>query len=82
MTTCTGTIATCTCRVDMSAPRQPSTRFATFVDDTGAEYDIEGASVQEIADLLPEDNLRPVRVVDEAGFLRGWATSPGVWSAA
>lgn len=65
-----------------ASPRRPATRFATFVDQDGATLELEGASVQEIADQLPEDNLRPIRVVDEAGFVRGWATSPNCWSAA
>lgn len=54
--------------------------LASYRDERGEEYLLEGESVAELATQLPEDYDGPrLTVRDEAGFVRGWIGSRSDW---
>lgn len=58
--------------------------FANYLDYDGYLIELEGDSVEDIANQLPEtcDTLSGIEVRDEAGWIRGWVYSPSKWKVA
>lgn len=55
-----------------------STYFANYRDADGNLIELEGETVEEIQRQLPDDYDGPrLRVIDEAGFNRGWVGRGG-----
>jgi hypothetical protein len=53
----------------------------SYVDSFGNVEELEGESVKEIAEQLPEDYTGDLIVVDEAGFTRGYVHARNDWRA-
>lgn len=53
--------------------------YVSYTDDNGREIAIEGADIEDCAAQIPEGNTTSRTVYDEAGFVRGWVTSPKEW---
>jgi len=53
-----------------------------YKDEAGQEWVASGASVEALAEALPEDFEGHLTVRDEAGWVRGWIRSRLDWRAA
>lgn len=55
--------------------------FATHTNSNGVTTELEGESLQEISKMMAECDLDGiVRVVDETGFVCGWASAQHWWA--
>jgi hypothetical protein len=66
----------------MNTTTEAEMMMTHYIDENGTRVDLEGGSVEAIAQQLPEDYSGPrLTVHDEPGFVRGWIGGRNDWRA-